>query len=384
VITYDLTYPDQETALVDYNVDFAPAGMSQNLYEVGEYFNRIQAAGSSPQLADTVVKLLYDADMEMYRESLSQLSPEFYGELQAEQIRSSQRFTEVMADGGQFRFIQENRVIWFQFEADRFEHDASGDFKSARHYSERVAMGIQEVLNDKWTAGFGVLFEDNESDSYEKLWTSAGKAGYLGASLEREVSGTQFAAILSYGWGDDDVDRRIQETEPLLAAASRDYTTLGGLLRVSHEFDKGRGYIRPIFDLGLTYLNVDAANETGAGGIGLALNDYDETYFWMRPVLGFGYQQPFSNNWKMLLHADIGFHYYFSEAETEVSAGFVGAPVGIDPMDVIVDFNESYALGSVGVDLLTDKNLSIGMQYSTISGDRSDQDLWSLVLKIPF
>ena len=231
----------------------------------------------------------------------------------------------------------------------------------------------------------GLAVEDNESDSFEKLWTSDGDAIYLGASVKREAGGTQFAAIMSYGRGDSDVERRGQMPEPFLAEADRDHETLGGLLRVAHEFNKdGKAYLRPLFDLGMTYLSADRAIETGAGGPNLLIEDYEETYFWMRPALRFGYQHPFANAWKIQLHAGIGFHYYFSEEETQVVAGFAGAPAGVEPMDLLIELNQSYAFGGIGVDLLTSKDLSVGLYYNTITGDRFDQDMWGAIMKIPF
>jgi hypothetical protein len=384
VISYDLAYPDTDAAALDYSVDFTPEGMSQNLNEVGDYFNRIQAAGSSPELADTVIKLLYDPDMEMYRESLSQLSPEFYGELQAEQIRSSQRFTQIMTGGGEYRYIKKDRVVWFHFEREINEQDGYDDLKGAKHYTNRYSAGLQKMLNDKWTAGFGLSVEDNESDSYEKRWTSTGDVFYLGALLKREVGDTQFTGSMSYGWGDSDVQRRGEMIEPFLVEAGRDHGILNGLLRVSHEFNKGRAYFLPAFDLGVTHLNAESANESGAGGASLKLEDYEETFTWMRPAIGFGYQHPFKNNWKLKIHAGLGYHYYFSDAETEVSAGFAGAPADVEPMNVLVEFDQSYALGAIGVDLQTSRDLSLGLYYSKVIGDRSDLDRLSAILKVPF
>ena len=41
VITYDLNYNANE-AVLDYNINFVPEGMSENLNAVGDYINRVQ------------------------------------------------------------------------------------------------------------------------------------------------------------------------------------------------------------------------------------------------------------------------------------------------------------------------------------------------------
>ncbi|MGW8160781.1 MAG: autotransporter outer membrane beta-barrel domain-containing protein, partial [Desulfobulbales bacterium] len=384
VISYDLVYPGLDAAALDYNVDFSPAGLGRNLQQVGDYFNRIQSAGSSPELADTVIRLLYEPDMGMYSELLSQMSPEFYGELQAEQLRRSQRFIEILADGGAYRFTKKNRVVWFHFEKETNEQDATADLKGAKHYTDRYAVGFQNKFNDRWTGGIGLSVEDNESESKQKQWTSDGDALYLGASLKREFNNTNLTGSISYGWAESNMERRGQITEPFLAETDRDYNILGGLLRASHTFYHGQVYFRPIFDLGLTDLKADKASEKGADGVSLEIEDYNKTYTWMRPAIALGYSHPFNNGWEMRMRADVGFHYYFSGAETNVRAGFAGAPLGVEPMDVLVDFDRSYTLAALGIDLLTTQDISLGLRYSKIIGDRSDLDRWGVVLKIPF
>jgi hypothetical protein len=384
VISYDLAYPGPDSATLDYNVDFSPKGIGKNLNGVGNYFNGIQAAGSSPEMADTVVRLLYEADMNTYKKLLSQLSPEFYGELQVEQMRRSQRSTEVIAEGGGYRFAKKGRLVWLHFEDEKNKQDASGDLKNIRHYTNRFAVGFQNMSSNKWTAGIGLSVEDNESDGYQDQWTSKGDSLYLGAMLKKEINNTDYTLGISYGWAESDVERRGAVTESFLAETKRDYNILGALLRASHTFHKGQAYFRPIFDLGLTHLKADSTSEKGAAEVNLEIEDYDKTYAWIRPALGVGYKRVYDNGWKMKMRAGLGLHYYISDAETEVRAGFEGAPDGVEPMDVPVDFDQSYAIGTIGIDLLTSRDISLGLRYSRITGDRSDLDRWGAVLNLPF
>ncbi len=384
VINYELLYPTGHAAVLDYNVDFSPKGMSKNLTEVGDYFNRIQSAGSSPALADTVIKLLYDPTMNDYRASLSQLSPEFYGEDQADLIHSSQQFGRTMANGGGYRFGDKDQVIWLQFDRENNTHSDSGDYKSVDHDADRYTLGFDKRLDSRWALGLSVAYEDTESDGYGGRWSSSGQTGHVGASLKHQSGNTQIALFQSYSWSDTDIERIVQVTEPLRAKARRHQDAYGGMLRLSHDLHQESIYLRPLLDLGVTYLMVESTDEKGAGGASLELESYNETHTWVRPALGMGYKHSLNAGIDMHLHANLGFQYYLSDSETEVHAGFAGAPAGVDTMNVPVELGQSYADGAVGVDLKINKQVNVGFQYSTIFDKDHDLDRYSVNLTIPF
>src|SRR5262249_40959797 len=54
VIKYDLVFPDARTAALRYDVNFAAHGLQGNRLEIGDYINRVQEAGSSLALADSI------------------------------------------------------------------------------------------------------------------------------------------------------------------------------------------------------------------------------------------------------------------------------------------------------------------------------------------
>jgi len=385
VITYDLVYPTGIDAVLDYNVDFSPDGMSDNLDAVGDYFNRIQAVGNSPAMADTVTKLLYDPDLPTYKNSLSQMSPEFYGELQAEVIRSSQRFSQIMAEGGEYRFTQNEHVAWFNLETEKTTHDAGGDFKEAKHYvDKRYAMGIEKAFTDAWIFGMGLAIENIDSNSYDGRWVSDGGSIHIGVYGKHNFGDSQLALTATYGWGDSDVERIGQVTDLFEAKSNRDLETFGAMLRASHQINGNRVYLRPVFDLGMTHLEADSAVETGAGAISLELDAYDETHVWIRPSLGMGVRHDLTDDVKFHMYADLGLRCYLSDPETEVVAGFTGAPAEADPMESYIDLDRSYGECAVGAQIMSRQNMSLGVEYSTIFDNRYTRDSWSLQLKVPF
>src|SRR5690606_37351897 len=101
---------------------------------------------------DLVTQLLYTGNFEDYRTLLSQLGPDFYGELQAEMLRSNQRFAESLLGRRGYRFRQGGRALWFDYDSADTEHRRHDDYKRVLHRSNEVAMGY-EFEWEEWTTG---------------------------------------------------------------------------------------------------------------------------------------------------------------------------------------------------------------------------------------
>jgi hypothetical protein len=386
VIEYDLLYPTGFDAVLQYTVDFSPqagGGLGRNLREVGDYFNRIQNAGSSPALAGTVMQLLYTPDMDAYRFLLSQLGPDFYGEQQAEMYRSSQRFGKTLADGGSLRFLDHDKLVWFNFATDSTTHDAFGDYKKTTHSSDSAAFGVQKMLHNQWIIGGGLSIENNDSSGYGGRWSSSGDTFHLGGVARKNFDGTEVLGAVSWSRNDTDYTRIGEVTAPFISQASRELDAFTALARVSHVFEKEDFYIRPAFDLGLTYLNADGTTESGGGPTALELEDSSEVRSWIRPAVGMGNIHTFGSGLKLHLHAEFGFQYYLGDDHTGVKAGFAGAPAGVSPMNVPIDLGSNFE-ATIGVQLIDSDNASIGLQYGKIIDEDYDIDHWSLRLNVPF
>ena len=387
VIVYDVIYPNGLNAVLDYNVDFSPIGpggpMDRNLREVGEYFNRIQDAGSSQALADTVVTLLYIPEFDEYRTAMSQLGPDFYGEHQAELLRSSQRFNDTLLDGGAFRFMEQDMLIWLNFQADSTNQDSYGDYKMFDHGSSNVSIGFQKLLKSNWTVGAGFSFENGKFVGYDGRWTAEGDTRHLGVMAKRCYGATELMGTLTYGWNNTDSERRGQVTDPFNAKASRDLEAFTAAGRVSHQFDQGKSYVRPALDAGLTRLIADDAIESNGGPTSLTLQRYYETHVWVRPSLKFGNLQTFGSGLKLHLYAEFGLQYYLTGSHTDAIAGFTGAPADVSPMAVPIALDSS-AHGTFGVEMISSKNTSITLEYAKIVSANFDIDQWNLRLNVRF
>jgi hypothetical protein len=350
---------------------------------VGDYFNRIQAAGSSPELADTVVKLLYDPTMEAYRESLSMLSPDFYGEQQAEFIRGSGRFGETLLDGGAFRYGQNGRLFWFDFQNADTSHSAYDDYKGARHQSTGFAMGIEQEFSNQWTFGLGFSLEDVDSSGYDGRWRADGYTERIGLVAKRRFGATEVGGILSYAWSQMESNRSGQVTTPYFTEVDRDLGALTAMVRVSHEFNRDGLYCKPMLDFGVTRLNANSAHEEGAGPTNLELGSYDETHLWIRPAFEFGKDLTLEAGTRLHMYANVAYNCFLSQSHTDVVAGFKGAPEGVSPMKVPIDLGNIVS-ASVGLDLILTNNVQLGVQYTKALDEEYDVDVVNLKVSTSF
>lgn len=386
VVQYELLFPDANTAVLDMDVDFSLHGaLGRNLQEVGDYFNRIQSAGSSPELAETVTRILYEPSQEGYKALLSDLGPDFYAEQQAEMIRGSLRFGETMLAGGGCRFqAQGGRRWWVDVSNAQTHHAAFDDYKAARMDSFIVAAGAeQDWQGGDWTGSIALGLEENTATGYGNRWNAKGGTQRVGFGIRRKLGSVQLAGLLGYGWNEMDSSRRVQVTTPFSARANRDLEAFNAMIRLSKEVSHDDFFCRPMFDVGYSQLMADDATETGAGPTSLALESYDESHGWIRPAAEFGKIIPLNEKTSLRVRGSAGYQRFVTGEETSAAAKFIGAPEDVPPMDVPVDIGSMIRL-SIGADLLFSPDTCLGVHYTKALADEYDVDMINVRFTISF
>ena len=388
VITYDLNYNANE-AVLDYNINFVPEGMSENLNAVGDYINRVQIAGGGNAAYGAVVtKLVYDPDMETYRYSLSQISPEFYGEQQVQLINSSADFGQRMMScrqaTGNHRFNREGSCVWLQHEQLSLERDSHGDYKQMEGSTSRLSVGAQKTFPSDWSFGFGFTREASDTEGYEESWRAQGRTNHLGASVKRRLGPSKFSGVLSYGWSEIDSFRSGEFINDFTAMSARDMSVMTGTLRYSYDYEWDTWYLRPFIDAGVAHLKLDATSEQGnAGPIGLEFAEHNENHLWLRPAIETGKEFTLATDWKLRLNLMLGAQKYLDDASTDVKTWLAGTPMTVDPMSVAQDLGDPRYGGRLGVELFSSNNFFATFYYMNNWYDYSDSDTAMLRFQFP-
>ncbi|MCL6414642.1 hypothetical protein MIB92_03175 [Aestuariirhabdus sp. Z084] len=389
VIDYQLRFPSANRAVVAYKITFAPAGLEKHLSKVGDYINRIQMAPvHSSALDDDIIALVAIPDLATYSNSLTQISPEFYGEQQAGMLSSSAQFGRrlmscAQADG-EYRFAREGSCFWFNIEDEEVSHDNSDGYQSIETDNRRITLGGQQLLDNGWALGGGFSYVDVDSDGFDNRWNADGSAYFFGASAKRLLGATKLSAGLSYGWYDTDTFRSGSLSSPFATKVDRKVKLYSALVRVSHDFEQGHSYIRPALDLGITHLRAESADEEGAGALSLQLESYSENHTWVRPALFSGREFLFDSGNRLRLSAELAYQHSLSDPSTDVKATFAGAFPGVDNMTVPIDLDRNIVEGSLGIELLTSDSHSVKLEYTYAEGDRYRLKKGGLKVSVPF
>ncbi|HVN41319.1 MAG TPA: autotransporter domain-containing protein, partial [Steroidobacteraceae bacterium] len=387
VIHYGLSFPDAKTAELDYDVDFAPTGLVGNRVAIGEYINRVQAAGSSPALADTIATLVGQTELDPYSLLLTELGPEAYAEQQALAIASIQWFTRVMQDCGSYandRFVGERPdCAWGLYDYSASTRDTHDGFPSSRQTANRFSAGYQRSLDGDWVMGFGVDFEHGDSHGFDGRWKGEATDVQFGLAGRRVFGATSVGGVLNVGNSHQDVHRSLAVTEPVVASGERDVPFLAAVLDVTHRYVAGGVGISPALSLGLSSLFGDSMTEKYAGAQDLALSSHTDTRSWLEPSVAFDFERSLANNQTLRLYGRLGALYYLSQPSTEVVAGFAVAPHGAAPMVIGSDLGRTQFLGEFGVELYATDRYMLSVSYGRQGSDIRTSDSGTARITVP-
>jgi hypothetical protein len=383
VVAYQLLYPGT-SATLDYDVDFGLHDMlSPNLRRLGQYINRVQAAGSAPALADLVVHLLYNPSLSSYRQTLSQLTPDFYAEHQVTFLRGSERFGRSLAEGGTYQFGGQNQRLFVDLQNPESVHSTDGDYKRVRQFGNGVTAGYQQMLGHALIVGGGFSVENNRADGYDGLWTATGSTEQIGGFVRHESHAVNLIGTVSYGWNQMNAKRVVAFDGPFTTTVDRDLRSLAAVFRASHAFTLGSWQLKPLVDLAATRLMTNAVSETGAGALSLAFDDYSEGHVGIRPALAFSDTLGFKAGSKLRFYGDAGYQRYLLGPDTSAFGRFAGAPLDASPMRVPVDIT-SIGDGRLGVQLITPRRLVFGVDYNREFSSHYNVYQWNFRVGVPF
>ncbi|MEP5766449.1 MAG: autotransporter outer membrane beta-barrel domain-containing protein [Halieaceae bacterium] len=404
VISYKLVFPDAEefapanlvqaaastpqVALLEWDVDFAPEFLDTETTKMGRYFNRVQAAGSSPELANAVIGLLYESDPDTYSHYLEQLSPEFYAQQHGQLVRDNQAFGERMLSckqaGGEYRFTREGSCIWLQADYDDVDISEDGAVRDSEFDVTRLSFGVQKTYPTNISFGVAVSTADVDGKGDNGSWNSDSTTNQFGLALKYRLNAAKFSAALTYGKNDADTRRRINVLGATTAKSNRDMTSWGGLLRYTHDFGTDGYYLRPGIDLGFSRIEADGAREKGAEGLSLVLEDNDETHSWVQPSIEAGMDKQFEDGKTIRFYGKVGVQEYLQDSQAKVFAEFSGAPAGIQAIEQEIDIGETTVHAMVGVDLLLMNEVSVQLQYRYSEADELEINSGHLKISMPF
>jgi hypothetical protein len=385
VVTSEVLQPDARTMSLRYAVDFAPDGLAGNRIGIGDYVNRVQLAGSAPVLGDTITALVAETDLDAYAADLTQLGPEFYAEQEVYTLQSAQVFSRSMQDCGSLLTGEATpgSCLWMRFDYETTDRDPEAGFPATEHIARRLSQGMQKTVDSGWTFGVGLDAENNDSTGYDDNWRADVTTVALGLLGRRDVAGTSVGGVVTFGTSDQDVERRVAVTEPVVADGGRDVSFVSAVVDASRPYQAGSLRLTPAVDLGLAMLRGDSMTESGADALNLELEEDTESYWWIEPSLTLDTESTLASGKLLRAFARMGALYYLDSDSTEVVAGFASAPSDVNAMRVYSGLDDWHFLAEGGFTLIAGDRYTLSLSYTFEHSDVRDRGAGMVRVTIP-
>ena len=350
--------------------DTATERLLPNEKRIGTYINNVQLAGSSNELVPTIAGLVASTDITTLASKYQLLNPENYAALPLAAVQSGLQFGESMLSckvrDGDDRFTAEGECGWAAVFGSSGEQHATATANGYRRDTRTISLGTQWQVSDLWHMGLAAAFDRDQIDSatFSDLRTqfAEGTTVHLGWVLKGNFGGTTFAASLSAARGDYDTHRNAflalhgSKSEQQVYQTSQQF-------RVSHGFEAGSWYWRPMVDLGFTQVRLAQFSEHGAGADNLLVRNSEDSFVNLRPALEMGFETALGESLARW-YARVGINRYIVGGRFGVEAMLQGAPDDAGFLHVSQELDRTVRECSAGVDVLTGNDVTLRVGYS--------------------
>ncbi|WP_206202886.1 autotransporter outer membrane beta-barrel domain-containing protein [Thioalkalivibrio sp. XN8] len=374
VVSYELEFDADEGLVLHYLVDFsAPEGLSENQGALGDYVNRLQAAGGSASFAPLAAQLFTLPDGEAVGEFYERLSPAPHFGPGNATLAANQQFADGLLScrqhGGLYRFSGETDCSWLRLAGRRLTQDRVGDVPGFEEDVINVAGGAQEEVSENLFVGAALSYETGRLKSDGLARTDLDR--FQGGLMAKQLAGNWLgAAGLTVGFGQYDAERFVEQPDPGVVATSRqDMRFVALRSRLAYTVERDAWYFKPMLDANVTWADFHGFRERGAGGANLVVASRSETYTSVNPAVELGVEVQADEAGFTRLYGRLGAIHYLS-GTPEITATLEGAPAGVAPFRTTGELDETYLDVALGVDLVRGRDFGLKFEYAgQLSGD---------------
>jgi hypothetical protein len=158
----------------------------------------------------------------------------------------------------------------------------------------------------------------------------------------------------------------------------------GGELRLSHSFEAGSWYAKPMVEGGATYMSYGDITETGAGVANLIVDGENQWVLNAGASVEFGARMVIQDRLLVRPSVRVGV-IALSESEFSLTSRFAGAPAGVGDFTVTTAYDDVLADIGAGLDLYAiDAGLSVTLGYDGKLGESTAAHAGSAKLRMMF
>ncbi|WP_374516742.1 hypothetical protein, partial [Brevundimonas sp.] len=365
-----------EALLLNYSVDFSPsdARFNENRTSVGDYVNRIQAAGGADPFDDVVEMLFWIPDNDLLGSVYDSFMPEAYVDNAVAATFAAGRFRDGMFGcpqaSGRWRPAGDS-CVWVRGAGAELDLDQNFDTYGFGERSLGLQAGAETRLGSSpVTVGAAFSLEEVEGELEDRAWVE-GDRRQLGLLMRGDFGAYDTGLTLTAGRASFAVDRGVvTPTGPAVASGTQRFDFQSAAAQVSRTFGDSNLYLRPSVEVSATRYQQSGFSETGAGGLNLVFDEHEETVTRIRPRIELGGRFDVPNAIARP-YVSVGVSHVLDGDKPGLETRFEAAGTLADPFTTSQPLDETVWETELGVELLGEgAGISARLGYTGQFGDK--------------
>ena len=360
------------SASLQYDLDFRADWLGENYGLVGNHFNEIQRAGSTPLLADTIWNLLFTTSEDVIEQIYSQITPEIYAQQEARIASTAMTFVANLPDCS--KQTAENIVsltgscVWIGSGRDGYNVDYGSTWSMFDYRGDTDALGLELQLSDNWWFSIAGDRRQGTSVARRVADVSYDKVIQGGVSLiYREPSGWTGSAILSVGDYEFETTRNVDQSFDSRASSMRRGYFHSYAAAISKRFSNADGlYWEASVDSGYLKMESLAGAETGDTPYLLDFERQTQGMLWVRPKINLGAEEYVVGDYRIQARLGFAKRVAFKNGDgVNFDSSLVVAPTGVAPMAPSINADVGLRELDFDLSLFAESGLSVrlGVQH---------------------
>lgn len=287
---------------------------------------------------------------------------------------------------GEYAYTREGKCYYAKLTVRRLDHDASSGSAGVRETGTEVMGGIQFDIGGERRLGLAFGYEDIDAKAFstaQSLGSSEGQRFQGGLVLKDQWG--PFNAYLNLTGNYTDLDNKRFVNLGGFTNALSEQEVMSGLikLRLSYLRDMGPWYVKPLVDVGASYIHLGGYTETGAGGFDLTVASADKWLFSVMPGLEIGGEMRDGGGtiWRPYIRAGVTL---YNDDGLSINARFADAAAAASGFNVATQLDTVYADIDTGMHVLTASGLNLRFNYEGRFGETTRQHAGTVKLSVPY
>jgi hypothetical protein len=287
---------------------------------------------------------------------------------------------------GEYAYTREGKCYYAKLTVRRLDHDASSGSAGVRETGTEAMGGIQFDIGGERRLGLAFGYEDIDAKAFstaQSLGSSEGQR-FQGGLVFKDQWGP-FNAYLNLTGNYTDLDNKRFVNLGGFTNAQSEQEVMSGLikLRLSYLRDMGPWYVKPLVDVGASYIHLGGYTETGAGGFNLTVASADKWLFSVMPGLEIGGEMRDGGGtiWRPYIRAGVTL---YNDDGLSINARFADAAAAASGFNVATQLDTVYADIDTGMHVLTASGLNLRFNYEGRFGESTRQHAGTVKLSVPY